>query len=107
MTAELRFLHGSFGNPHTDKLMNLLRKADLDKLTEGIHRTLEHITRYFNACQTFTARPRCFKFTLRDDSQFNSTIYVDFFWIKKMFFHVVDEATRYQAALWAPYVSAE
>lgn len=30
-TLELKRLHLRFGHPHTDKLMNLLRKADLDK----------------------------------------------------------------------------
>lgn len=87
--------------------MKLLRRADLDKVSEETRRTLEHISRFYNACQTFAARPGRLKFTLRDDAQFNSTIYVHLFWIyKKMFLHVFYEATRYQAALWVPSASA-
>lgn len=42
-TAELCRLHHRFGHLHTCKL-SLLRKADPDKVTEGICRTLKNIT---------------------------------------------------------------
>lgn len=80
-TSELRQLHRRFGHPHTDKLLQLLRKADLDHVTEQTRTTLEKIVRSCKLCQLFAARPRRFKFTLRDDAQFNSTVYVDPFWI--------------------------
>lgn len=106
-TSELRQLHRRFGHPDTDRLLQLLQKADIDHVTEQTRATLEKIVRSCKFCQIFAARPRRFKFTLRDDAQFKSTIYVDLFWIdKKTVLHVVDEATRYQAARWVPSVSA-
>ncbi|KAI0990859.1 hypothetical protein K3495_g17328, partial [Podosphaera aphanis] len=42
-----------------------------------------------------------FKFTLRDDVDFNHSIYIDIMYIDgSPVLHVVDEATRFQAAKW-------
>lgn len=49
-TSELRQLHHRFGHPHTDKLMNLLRKAKLDEVTETTRHTLENIGRSCKLC---------------------------------------------------------
>lgn len=88
--------------------MHLLRKEVLDNVTEVTHSNLENIVRSCKPCQTFASRSRRFKFTLRDDAQFNSSIYVDLFWIdRKSTLHVVDEETSYQAARCVPSVSAE
>lgn len=88
--------------------MNLQRQVDPDNVTEVIRRTFENIISSFKPCKIVTSRPRRFKFTLRENAQFDSTIYVDLFWIgKKIVLHTVDKATRYQAARWIPSMSAK
>lgn len=55
-----------------------------------------------------TLKSRRFKFSLREDKFFNQIVFVDIFYIiKKPVLHVVEEATRYQAAWWLPNVTAE
>lgn len=50
---------------------------------------------------------RSFKFTLRNDAQFNRTIYVNLFRIeKKTVLHLIDGATSNRAAFWVLSVSA-
>lgn len=88
--------------------MSTLRKANLDSVTEVTRRTLENIFRSWRLCQIFASRIHRFKFTLRDDAQFNNTIFFYLFRIdKKNVFFVVDEANRCQAAHWFPSVNAE
>lgn len=107
-TSEFNHLRCHFGHRNTDNLMNLLRKADLDTVQEGTRNTIQYIAESYDSCEKLSSLPHGFKFTLRDDSQFNSTIYVNLLWIdKKTILHVVDESTRYQAARWVPTVSAE
>lgn len=105
---ELKRLHKRFGHPHADKLYNLLKRADLSNVDNSTRATLEEITRKCKPCQTYAQAPRRFKFVLRDDKDFNHTVFVDIFYIdKKPILHVVDEATRYQAARWLPNVTAD
>jgi len=105
---ELRRLHNRFGHPHTDKLINLLKRADPSKVKPKTRSILEKIADFCKSCQFHSQKPRRFKFTLRSDKQFNQMVYVDIVTIdKKNALHVVDEATRYQAARWLPDNSAE
>lgn len=84
-----------------------MQKSDLNKVAETTCRTLERISRSFWSCQIFAVRPRRFKYTLRDEADFDRTIYVDLLCIdNKTVLYVVDEATRYQEALWLPFVTA-
>ncbi len=54
-------------------------------------------------CQVYATKPRRFKF----DKDFNHSIYIDVFFIDKApILHVVDEATRYQAARFLDRVNA-
>lgn len=56
----------------------------------------------------FSALPRGFQLTISDDAHFNSTVYVELFFIdKKTVLHMVDEATGYQAARWLSSVRAK
>lgn len=81
-------------HPHTEGLLQWLRQADIDRTNEQTRVTLKNV-RSCKLHQLFAAHPRRFKVTLRDDAQFNSTIYLNRFWInKKTVLHVVDEATR-------------
>ncbi len=105
--AELRRLHRRFGHPHNEKLYNLLRRARLASVTEDTRRMLDDIVKHCEACQVYVVKPRRFKFTLRDDKDFNHSIYIDVFFIDKTpILQVFDEATRYQAARWLDRVNA-
>lgn len=106
--AELTRLHRRFGHPQTEKLVNLLKRAEPEKLDINTRAMLDKIVKHCKLCQLHSQRPRRFKFTLRSEKHFNQVIYVDIVSIeKKHALHVVDEATRYQAARWIESDSAD
>jgi hypothetical protein len=95
--GELQRLHRRFGHPSADRLHKVLERSGHDVPRESIN----WLTKYCKHCQLFQKSPGRFKFSLKDDVSFNSEIIVDVFWIEnKPIIHVVDEATRYQAARW-------
>lgn len=105
---ELRRLHRRFGHPSTEKLLNILHRAEIADIGPNTRKILSNIERTCGPCQTYAQRPRRFKFTLRDDKEFNHTIYADIFYIdKKPILHVVDEATYFQSAKWLENMEAE
>jgi hypothetical protein len=95
---ELRQLHRRFGHPSANRLYSLLERSghaeDVDK------RLLQRLTRLCEHCQKHGKSPGRFKFTLRDkDIDFNHSIFVDIMYIDHQpVLHIIDEATRYQAA---------
>ena len=104
--TELRQLHRRFGHPSAMKLQLLLERSghgnDLDKAV------LDKLTKYCSFCQKHGKSPGRFKFTLREDVNFNYSIFVDIMYIdSSLILHVVDEATRFQAARWLRNVSAK
>lgn len=106
--TELRRLHRRFGHPSSRKLISLLERADFLEVDEQMRKTLEAITAQCRLCQMNQQRPRRFRFTIRDDKEFNSTVYVDIFYIDgHAVLHVVDEATRFQAAQLLSTVTSE
>lgn len=78
---ELRRLHKRFGHPHSDKLYNLLKRSGYADIDESTRKTLEQIMWPCKLCQTYAQAPRRFKFTLRDEKCFNSSVYVDIFYV--------------------------
>ena len=106
---ELRQLHRRFGHPSVRRLATLLQRSDhafdLD--------TLEKLTTYCKQCQKHGKSSGRFKFTIHDDIDFNYTIIVDIFYLgtpsdssMKPVLHIVDEATRFQAARFLKDISA-
>lgn len=60
---------------------------------------LEQLTKYCDICQRNQKSPGRFKFTLRDDIEFNYSLFMDVLWIEGLAtLQVADEATRFQAA---------
>ncbi len=95
--TELRQLHRRFDHPSTTRLRLLLERSGhkINKLT------LDKLIKYCSYCQKHGKLPGQFKFTLRDNVNFNFTIFVDIMYINNSpILHVVDEVTRYQAAKW-------
>ncbi|SLM34773.1 integrase and r domain-containing protein [Lasallia pustulata] len=71
-------------------------------------KTLEHLIKYCSHCQKHGKLPGRFKFILRDDVNFNYSIIVDIMYIDNSpILHIVDEATRFQAAKWLSNISAK
>ena len=104
--TELRQLHRRFGHLSSMRLRLLLERAgygdDLDKTV------LDRLTKYCSFCQKHGKSPGRFKFTLREDINFNYSIIVDIMYIDNSpILHVVDEATRFQAARWLSNISAK
>lgn len=96
---ELRRLQRRFGHPRPDELYNLLKPSELPDVASKTRQFLEKITRRCKPCQEHAPAPRRFKLTLREEKEFNHTVFVDIFYIeKKAILHVVDESTRYRVA---------
>ncbi|XP_044724655.1 GAG-pre-integrase domain-containing protein [Hirsutella rhossiliensis] len=72
--SEIRTLHRRFGHPAVPRLHNLLRQAGHNDVTIDI---LENISRFCHHCQMHSQAPRRFKFTLKDDQEFNYEIVAD------------------------------
>jgi hypothetical protein len=102
--TELRRLHRRFGYPSVERLQRLLDRAGHDTNKK----TLEHLTKYCHSCQKHGKSLGRFRFTLRDDVEFNFNIIIDIMYISgKPILHVVDEATRFQARRWLQNISAK
>ena len=102
--AEMRRLHRRFGHPSVDRLHKLLTKAG----HEVEYEALEAIKRVCHHCQMKSDAPRRFKFTLRDEYNFNYTIVVDVMYLDgRPVLHVVDDATSFQAGRFLKNLSAK
>lgn len=70
-------------------------------MTAETRRILQRIENSCTSYQTYARKPQRFKFTLRDDVNFNHSVYVNIFYrSRKAILYVADEATRYQASQW-------
>lgn len=92
--VELHRLHRRFGHPSVERLQKVLDRSghEVDK------KTLEYLTKYCHYCQKHGRSPGRFRFTLREDVNFNYCIVVDVMYIHgSPVLHIVDEGTRFQA----------
>ncbi|EED20730.1 conserved hypothetical protein [Talaromyces stipitatus ATCC 10500] len=102
--TELCRLHRRFGHPSVGRLHKTLQRAGYDTHPEAI----EEINKFCHHCQTHGRSPGRFRFTLQDDIEFNHSIIVDIMYINgKPVLHIVDEATRFNAACWLTSISAK
>lgn len=87
--------------------MKLLQSSEIFDIGPDTKHVLEDIERKFDPCQTYPQKLRRFKFLLRDDKEFNHSIYADMFYIDgKSVPHVVDEAINFQSAKWLKYMTS-
>ena len=94
--AELHQLHRRFGHPSVRRLVRLLERARLNDIDV---KSVERLTKFCEQCQLHAKSPGRFKFTLKDDCDFNYSVQVDVFYLDgKPVLHVVDEATSFMAA---------
>jgi len=103
--GELRQIHRRFGHPSVQRLYKLLERAGENTSLSSI----EAINKYCRHCQLHSKAPGRFKFTLRDDNEFNHEILVDVMYLdgNKPVLHVVDAATAFNAARFLRSITAE
>src|SRR5208282_1360421 len=102
--TELRQLHRRFGHPSVARLEKVLQRAEQDWDSAE----LQKITEFCKQCQIHGKSPGRFKFTLRDDKDFNHSVYTDVLYIDgKPVLHTVDESTSFQAAYFLKNLTAE
>jgi hypothetical protein len=93
---ELHQLHRRFRHPSVRRLVNLLEQAKLNDIDV---KSVQRLTKFCKQCQLHAKSPGRFKFTLKDDCDFNYSVQVDIFYLdSKPVLHVVDEATLFTAA---------
>jgi hypothetical protein len=101
---ELRRLHRRFGHPSAERLQRVLNRVGYDTNKK----ILEHLTKYYHYYQKHGKSPRRFRFTLREDIDFNYCIVVDIIYISRQpLLYIVDEGTRFQAGRWLKNISAK
>src|ERR1700721_4346368 len=103
--TELRQLHCRFGHPSVRRLLRVLQRAGYESVEQ---RAIEHLTKYCHQCQLNGKAPGRFKFTLKDDHEFNWCIIIDVIYLdSKPVLHVIDESTAFQAAKFLKDMSAK
>lgn len=101
--SELRQLHRRFGHPSVHRLLRVLQRAGHEVEVKAI----EHLTKYCHHCQMNQKSPSRFKFTLKDDYDFNFCIIIDVMYLSgKPVLQVVDFSTSFQAARFLKDMSA-
>ena len=102
---ELRQLHRRFGHPSPKRLIDLLTKSghEFDKSS------IRTLTKFCISCQKHARPPGRFRFTIKDDMDFNCSIIIDIMYLdtpRRPVLHVIDEATRFQAAKFLKNISS-
>ncbi len=101
---ELRQLHRRFDHSFILKLHNLLERFD-HEVKKSI---LKNLIKFCTFCQKYAKSFERFKFTLKNDVNFNHSIIVDVMYIENHFIlHVNDEIIRFQVAKWLQNISAK
>jgi hypothetical protein len=101
--TELRQIHRRFGHPSVQRLANILQRAGYDVRTEAIQK----LTKFCHQCQMHSKSPGRFKFTLKDDYEFNYSVIIDVLYLEsKPVLQAVDSATAFQAARFLKDMSA-
>lgn len=102
--GQLRHLHRRFGHPRTERLYNLLKNAGHEDIEIS---ALEEIQKFCSECQSHDPVPRRFKFTLKDEHEFNYEVIVDVVYLNgQNVLHVIDASTSFQAATFLPSLTA-
>ena len=76
--GELRQLHRRFGHPAAERLYKVLDKAGYDDVDKDV---IKRISKYCHQYQIYGKAPGRFRFTIRDDIDFNSRLIVDVMYI--------------------------
>lgn len=103
--AQLRTLYRRFNHPAADRLARVLTRAGHADVDRSV---LETISKFCHHCQKHSQAPRRFKFSLKDDHDFNYEIFVDVMHLDgQNVLHVVDSGTAFHGAQFLKEVSAK
>jgi hypothetical protein len=101
---ELQRLHCRFGHPLVERLQKVLDRAGHNTNKKS----LEYLAKYCYYCQKHGKSLGRFRFTLRDDIDFNYCIIIDIIYISgSLLLHIVDEGTCFQASRWLQNIGAK
>jgi hypothetical protein len=90
---ELRCLYYCFGHPLVGRFHKVLERASYKTNFEKLKR----LTKYYKQYQIYRKTPNRFKFTLKDNSDFNHILFVNVFILdSKPVLYIVDKATNFQ-----------
>ncbi|CEJ95277.1 Putative Polyprotein [[Torrubiella] hemipterigena] len=93
--TQLRRLHRRFGHPSVERLSRILERIG----EEFDEKTLKQLNKICHQCQMNAKAPGRFRFTVRDNHEFNHEIIVDIFYLDGLpVLHIIDSATAFQAA---------
>jgi hypothetical protein len=97
--TQLERLHRQLYHPSVGKLLNLLRRADPNKVSPETRCTLKEISASCHPCQKYSSKPISFQFRTPGDIIFNQTLSLDLGWLdSRPVPHVVDQGTKFSAA---------
>jgi hypothetical protein len=101
--TELRQLHRRFGHPSVRKLTRILQRAGHEVNSQCV----DYLTKFCHHCQMKGKSPGRFKFTLKDDYEFNYSVIIDILYLEgKPVLQVIDAATSFGAARFLRDMSA-
>jgi hypothetical protein len=90
---ELRQLYRRFGHPAAERLYKVLTKAGYDDVEESV---LARINKFCHQCQIHGNAFSRFRFTIRDNADFNYRLIVDIMYIdKRPILHAVNKTTAF------------
>jgi hypothetical protein len=102
--VELRQLHRRFEHSFIIKLHDLLKRFNHD-VEKAV---LKKLIKFCISCQKYAKLSEKFKFTLKDEINFNYSVIVDVMYIENsLILYVVDDATRFQIAKCLQNISAK
>jgi hypothetical protein len=100
--GKLKRLYRRFGHPAMGKLCILLKCAIHENHREAFI-VIEKFCYYY---QMKSPKPRCFKFILRNNCEFNHEIFVDVLYLIFLpILQIVDQATSFQGARFLPLIT--
>ena len=101
--TELRQLHRRFGHPSVRRLIRILQLAGHEVDSKSVN----YLTKFCHHCQMKGKSPGRFRFTLKDDYEFNYSVIIDILFLEgKPVLQVIDAATSFGAARFLKDMSA-
>jgi hypothetical protein len=101
--SELRQLHQRFRHSSVQRLVRVLQRAGHEADTKYI----KYLTKYCHQCQINSKSPGRFKFTLKNDYEFNYSVVINILYLKrKPVLQVIDSATSFDAVRFLKNMSA-
>src|SRR6266516_2784041 len=93
---------------YTDWTSTTFAKTRQQNPDKDLYEVLRTIERFCHHCQMHGQAPRRFKFSFKDDHEFNYEILVDVMYLGgKPVLHIVDSSTAFQGARFLPSLSAK